>query len=54
MIYRDGGMTHPLQDFTKLFVTYTEDDGIPTMDIDLDMISDVSEELFGEDNDREE
>ena len=54
MIYRDGGMNHPLQDFTKLFVTYTEDDGIPTMDIDLDLISDVSEELFGEDNDREE
>ena len=50
MIFREGGLDHPLQDFTKLFIDYTEEDGIPTMDIDLDMIQGVSDELFGDEN----
>lgn len=50
MIYRDGGVSHPLQDFTKLFIEYTEEDGIRTMDIDLDMIKGVSDELFSDDD----
>ena len=53
MIYRDGGLKHPLQEFTKLFIDYTNEDGVPTMDIDLDMIRDVSSELFGKEDDEE-
>ena len=50
MIFREGGLDHPLQNFTKLFIDYTEEDGIRTMDIDLDMIKGVSDELFGDDD----
>lgn len=44
MIYRDGELDHPLQNFTKMFTAYIkEEDGSTTLDINLDMIKDVSE-----------
>jgi hypothetical protein len=53
MIYRDGELDHPLQDFTKMFTAYIEEeDGSSTLDINLDMIKDVSEG-FGEKDDEE-
>ena len=53
MLYRDGGLDHPLQDFTAMFTQYIEEeDGSSTLDIDLDMIKDVSEG-FGEKDDEE-
>lgn len=53
MLYRDGGLDHPLQDFTAMFTQYIEEeDGSSILDIDLDMIKDVSEG-FGEKDDEE-
>lgn len=50
MIYRDGGLDHPLQDFTAMFTQYIkEEDGSSTLDIDLDLIREVSQEVGGDD-----
>jgi len=50
MVYRDGGLDHPLQDFTAMFTQYIEEeDGSNTLDIDLDLIREVSQEVGGDD-----
>jgi len=46
MIYREGGLPHPLHNFTKLFVgVVEEEDGNSYLDIDLDMIQEISDEM---------
>lgn len=46
MIYREGGLPHPLHNFTKLFVgVVDEEDGNSYLDIDLDMIQEISDEM---------
>ena len=53
MVYRDGGLDHPLQDFTSMFTQYIkEEDGSNTLDIDLDLIKEVSSGI-GEKDDEE-
>jgi len=53
MIYREGGLDHPLQDFTKVFVEYLEEDGVTSLSIDLDMIKESLDEIL-DDKDEDE
>jgi len=42
MVHREGGLYHPLQEFTKLFVFIVEDENGDTyLDVDLEMIQDM-------------
>jgi len=46
MIYRGGGLPHPLHNFTQLFVGIVEEEsGESYMDIDLEMIQEITEEM---------
>ena len=49
MIYRDGGVEHSLQDFTKMFIEWNDDGEKPQMEMNMDLVEEMVNDFFKED-----